>query len=151
MRDINRRLRSVVLAAVLVTNGLPVAPLWGALTGSEVSCPQHGRACVCAEKCARAAHEHPKPAEAPKPACHRQTAEAAEAVPVESESPAEGCAMRSCGPEAEWTAATGEIRYLPDRALTEGLYLLAEGATLPETTARFRSLHSPPPVPPPQV
>ncbi len=59
--------------------------------------------------------------------------------------------MRSCGPEAEWTAATGEIRYLPDRALTEGLYLPAEGATLPETTARFRSLHSPPPVPPPQV
>ena len=70
---------------------------------------------------------------------------------VDHESPADGHALKSCGSETEWVAATGEIRYLPDSLLTKGLYRLVEGPSLPETAARVLSLHPSPPVPPPQV
>jgi len=153
MTDISRRVRSAFLAAVLLTNGLPVASLGGAVTNREMSCPQHGRACACAEKCARIVHEHPKPIEPPKPACHRQAAESREpeAVSADHESPANGYTMKSCGPETEWAAANGEIRYLPDSLLTKDLHLPVEGPSSPETTARTLSFHPSPPVPPPQV
>ena len=150
MTNPRRRLRSVLLAAVLVTNGLPVAPLWGALTDSKMSCPQHGRDCGCTEKCARKAHEHPKPVERPKPACHREQ-DAPTPKVEEVEEAAQGCALKSCGPETDWTAAAGELRYLPDCALTGGLHTSSEGAGPLDNTIRFASLHSPPPVPPPQV